>query len=281
MNIIDITDENMEEYRDILPAEYMNEIGREYYRGLAGVDEDTGELLAGLFWEVRNVEQERVDNVAEIRWFDAKSREDGGMLLEAFDIRNGYDDVRSSFFELTDLAEHEQAALERKGFQTKTTEGMDLYLTVEEIGKLDIAKKPAEDYVRSLSELTSFQFKAGIMNSVFHERYGLLDDLPFLPMSRYDQDISCCVMTDDKVTGLLLVHQVKPALLRVELLFSEQLDAAVNVLNMVRFSIRASVKYCEPTDEYIVRRHSRRVADLSKKLFPGKKGRAVLRGIRK
>ena len=55
------------------------------------------------------------------------------------------------------------------------------------------------DDIKPLSVVSSRQFKAGVMTSVFHGRYGLLDDLPFLPMTRYDADISCCIETDDKI----------------------------------------------------------------------------------
>jgi hypothetical protein len=66
-------------------------------------------------------------------------------------------------------------------------------------------KLPA--YIKSLSDITARQYKAAIMTSVFHGRYGLLDDLPFLPMTRFDPDISSCIITDEKVNGLILVHK--------------------------------------------------------------------------
>lgn len=226
------------------------------------------------------MDREQADNQAEILWFSARNEENAGIILESFDARLEYDDVQSSYFELESLRDEEIAALEKAGFVTRVTEGTDVFIPVEEIGKLDIAKKKAESYVVSLSTLSSFQFKAGIMNSVYHERYGLLDDLPFLPMNRYDGEISCCVMVDDKVTGFLLVHMMKPSLYRVELLFSEKLDGANNVLNMLRFSIRAAQMNCEPTDEFLIRRHNRTVKELCKKLFPGKKGKKVIRGSR-
>ncbi len=280
LNIVDITEDNIEEFLSIVPGQYLSDIGREYIRGVAGVDSDTKEPCGAVIWEVHNLEQEHEDNKAEILWFSAQNEENAGVLLEVFDIMTGDEDVRSSYFEIENLSDEETAALENAGFFIETIEGTEVYVTVEEIGKLDIAKKKPENYVKSLSEISSIQFKAGIMNSVFHERYGLLEDLPFLPMSWFDSDLSCCVMTDDKVAGLLLVHLIKPALYRVELLFSEQLDAAINVLNMLRFSINAAKEKCFPEEEILIRRHNRTVTELCKKLFPDKKGKKVIRGIR-
>ncbi len=281
LNIVDIKEDNIEEFCDIVPEQYLSDIGREYIRGIAGIDSDTEEPCGAIIWELHNLEQEHAENKAEILWFSAQNKEDAGVLLEVFDVMTGDEDVRSSYFEMEGLSDEETAALEEAGFSTEVTEGTDVFVTVEEIGKLDIARKKEANYVVSLSELSSFQFKAGIMNSVYHERYGLLEDLPFLPMSRYDEKISCCVMADDKVTGILLVHMIKPALYRVELLFSEQFDAAINILNMLRFSIHAAQKNCDPKDEILIRRHNRNVTELCKKLFPGKQGKKVIRGIHK
>ena len=281
LKFVDITEENSEQFSGIIPAQYLSDIPREYFRGLAGEDCDTKEIGATIIWEIHNADQEKVDNQVEILWFSALNEENGANLLKTFDSWIGEDDVRSVYFEIESLRDHEIAALEKAGFEARMTEGIDLYVPVKEIGRSGIAKKKADKYVISLSELSSFQFKAGIMNSVYNGRYGLLDDLPFLPMNRYDGELSCCVMTDDRVTGLLLVHLMKPSLYRVELLFSEKLDASVNMLNMLRFSARAAQKICEPTDEVLIRRHNRTVMEICKKLFPGEKGKNVIRGIRK
>ncbi len=280
LNIVDITTDNIEEYRDIIPEQYRSDIGREYIRGLAGINSDTKEPGGAIIWEVHNLEQENLDNKAEILWFSAQNQENAGLLLDVFDVMTDDEDARSSYFEMEALSEEETAALEKAGFSIEAAEGTDVFVTVEEIGKLDIAKKKAKNYVTGLSELSAFTFKAGIMNSVYHGKYGILEDLPFLPMSWFDSELSCCVMTEDKVTGLLLVHLIKPALYRVEILFSEQLDAAVNMLNMMRYSIHAAQKNCNPEDEILIRRHNHTVTDLCKKLFPGKKGKKVIRGIR-
>lgn len=280
MMIVEVTEDNVEEYREMIPDEYLQDIEREYCNVLVGIDSESHDLIAAVFWEVKNVERERIDNAAEIRWFFAEGKEQAGELLDAFDEKNSYDEVKGAYFELETLRDQEIAALKERGFSIKQTQGIDVYVSVEEIMKLDIVKKRPPEYIMSISDVSSFQFKAGIMNSVFHERYGLLDDLPFLPISWYDPDISSCVLTDDRVTGILLVHKMKPGLRRVELLFSEKLDAAINVLNMLRFSIQAAGRLLEPEELFLIRRHNRTVIELVKKLFPGKKGDRIYRGIR-
>lgn len=280
LTIVDITEENREQYSNFVPGQYLSDIGREYFRGIVGLDNNTQEPIAAVIWEVHNLNKEDVPNQAEIHWFSTQNEEDADALLQAFDCGIINEDVQSTVFELEKLRDYEISVFEKAGFVTKNTEGIDILVTVEEVGKLDIAKKKAKDYVVSLSEVSSFQFMAGIMNSAYRGSYGLLEDLPFLPMSRYDQKTSCCVTADNNVTGLLLVYLMMPELYRVELLSTEKLDGAINVLNMLRFSVQAAQKSCQPTDKVLIRRHNRTVTDLCKKLFPGKKGKQVIRGVR-
>jgi hypothetical protein len=57
MRTIDITTENFEEYRDSLPEEHLDDIGRQYCRALVGIDPVTGKADASMFWEIKNVEK--------------------------------------------------------------------------------------------------------------------------------------------------------------------------------------------------------------------------------
>ena len=116
------------------------------------------------------------------------------------------------------------------------------------------------------------------MTSVLHGRYGLLDDLPFLPMNWFDTELSSCVITDGAINGLLLVRRITEGLYRVELLFAMQPDANINLLNLMRYTIRAAMKNRSADDVVILRRHSASTVALVKKLFPGRKGDEIIRG---
>ena len=78
MRIIkDITEDNARDYFSIIPEENLFDIGREYTRGIVSEDEDTGELCAGIIWELKNVEDEKLPTAAEIQWFYAFETEAG------------------------------------------------------------------------------------------------------------------------------------------------------------------------------------------------------------
>ena len=280
MKVIDITAENLEEYRDILPEEYHEDIGRQYCHALALVKPKTKKANAAMFWEIRNAEVSDLDTIAEIHWYTTDDEENGKELLKSYEEICGNDHVKTSCFELEQLTDPELVSFRNHGYDIKNTDGSSVFATVEELSQLDIAQKKPNDYVYSLSALTSLQFKQGIMNCVFHGNYGLLDDLPFLPKTRFDQDLSCCVMADGKVNGFLLIHHMREGCYSVELLYSDRLDAAINILNMIRYSIHTAKELCNPTDRVIIRMHNQNVTALVKKLFPGKIGPKVFRGVK-
>ncbi len=278
MMIREITEENIQGYLDFIPAELLGEIKREYWRGLAGTEETSDGMTAGVLWELKNMEDEEEANEAEIMWFYAKNASDGEGVLESLNRSLKNDEVKRVYFEIPSLSDEEEKALSASGYTLEITESRDIYVSAEEIGTLKISKKKPESYVHSLSDISPRQFKAGIMTCVFHDRYGLLEDLPFLPMTRFDPDLSCCVLTDGSVDGFLLVHKITGGPFIVELLFAEQPDADIHLLNMMRFAARAVARLESPETKVLLRKHNKGSTELIRKLFPGKKGEMVCRG---
>lgn len=279
MRIEDITEDNIEDYRDLIDEEFLSNTGREYCRGMVGISELTDEPDAVIFWELKDIESEKGKS-SEILYFKTEDEDMGAKLLDEYDARTAEGGVSCSYFEFKDPGEIEQRVLEKNGFKLEKAESRDIYVTVGELAALKYAKKKPPKYIKSLSEVTVRQFKAGIMASVLHARYGLLEDLPYLPMSWYETDISSCVITDDKINGLLLTHELPSGILRIELLFAMEPDGAVNMLDMVRFSIHAAERIRNGDDRVLLRRHSPESEKLIDYLFPGAKGDEVVKGIK-
>ncbi len=278
MKIIDITEENKQEYEGLLDEECLRSIGREYYRGIAGNDGSSEGFNSALVWEIKGKEDIGRDTASEILFYKAPDEECGSELLAEYDSSIEFENVVKSSFEFPTLSGSERSSIEKSGYEVKGGESRDVIVTVGELASLPFAAKTPPPYIKSLAEITMRQFKAGLMASVLHERFGLLEDLPFLPMSWYHLDISSCIITDDKINGLLLVHELKEGLFIVELLFAMQPDANINLLNMIRYSIRAADRLCDKNDKVILRRHNKMSEDLIRKLFPYKKGAEVLKG---
>ncbi len=281
ISILEITEDNLDEFKGKISDEHLVNIPREYCFGLLGIMDGENNIGASIFWELKNAEREDMGNQAIIQWFSAENKENADLLLDAFVSRIRQDETEEACFELKELQEHEKTALEEHGFTLEHVEGTNVIVTIKDLEKLSYITKEPPRYIKKISDISNFQFKAGIMNAVLHDRYGLLDDLPFLPRNWYEPSVSCCVTTDDKVTGLLLVHQIKKERHRIELLFAEKLDASINVLNMIRFSVQAVMTRYAPEDEIVICRHNTTVTNLAKKMFPEIKGELVFRGLLK
>ncbi len=108
----------------------------------------------------------------------------------------------------------------------------------------------------------------------------VLEDLSYLPKRWFEQTVSCCVKTDGKVSGFLLVHACPSGVLMPVLFFAVGADSRFNLLEMMRFSIaQAALNYPKDTVIRILRRNPP-VRALSEKLFPGRKGKPAKAGKR-
>ena len=275
--LIRINEVNISQLAELVPAELRSNLGREYFRGL-GIRDDDDTFRAALIWELKSLEDGNEPTRAEILCFAVSERSDGEMLLEAFEQDIREDGVSIISIETESMEDVLKNILSDFGYTIKETEGRDIVVSVSELKRLRLGKRNIPDYIRSISDITSIQFKAAVMSAVFHGRYGLLDDLPFVPMTRFDPDLSSCVITDEKVTGLLLIHRTLNGTYIVELLFALQPDANINLLNMIRYSIRAADEFLSMDDRVILRVHNRSTGLLVKKLFPNKRGDRVIKG---
>ena len=89
------------------------------------------------------------------------------------------------------------------------------------------------------------------------------------------------MITDDRVSGFLLVHQLASKRLSVDLLFSSSGDARHDILRMITRSIRTAIDKYPIDTPVVLRRHNNSVHALTDKLFPDKKGEMILFGERK
>ncbi len=279
METVRITEDNIDEYEDIIDPDVAENIGREYFRGIAvhkDVDEDPEAVLV---WEYKNLEESR-DTEAEITWCKVSNEQSGQKLLEEYTAEAAESEVVKSFYELPAGDEDARKCLTEAGFNETEKEGRDIMVTVEELSELSFVKKRIPPYVTAISELMVRQFRKGITNCVFSGRRGLLEDLEFLPMSWYDEDVSCCVQTDGKVNGFLLVNKTASGNLVIDFLFARDPDARINLVYMIRFAVNAASEKYPPETKVILRRHNEETWALVDKLFPNKKGINVCYGER-
>ena len=109
---------------------------------------------------------------------------------------------------------------------------------------LSAKKKPT---VGCIGDLTFTQFKEGIEFCESKEHTGFLKSLFDTPVDYFDMDVSSYTMAEGSVTGLCLVHfNKKDENLIVELLYSSDEDKAVNLAELIRYSLTAANEKYSP-----------------------------------
>ncbi len=279
MDIRKINEENIEDYAELLDADTLKNMEREYFSGLAFHKSDDEPAGSAIVWELKNTEDD-IDTEAELEYIQLEDENAGKLLFESFKKEVSESDVKRSFFELESFDEQAEKTASKEGYNPQKKESRDIVVTLEELSGLSILKKPTATYVTAINELMVRQYRKGITNCLFHGRKGLLEDLAFLPMSWFDQDVSSCVQTDGRATGFLLVHKTENDKLVVDLLFAMEPDAKINLLQMIRYSVNAAAEKYPADTEIVLRRHNDMSKGLIEKLFPDKKGVEVLTGER-
>ena len=266
-DIVRITAENLNDFRKIIPNDALQNLPRPMHRGLALKN---GDKASYLIYELKNTDTDE-ETRSEIHWLDLGSS--GEELLKEYS--NEIKKVRT-IKSVLETDEDNQSVLVMAGFEAEERESQILSVKVEEFKSLPFASKKQPDYVRRLRDIGERQFKRGVGTCMIYNRKGLLDDLAFLPMDWFELDVSSVVITDGRVSGMLLMHQLPSEQLMVDLLFSSGGDAQLDILRMVTHSIQAAVAKYPKKTPVILKRHNAVVKAISDRLFPGKKGETVL-----
>ena len=279
MDIKTISEDNINEYSDYVDCDVAEKMSCLYYRGIAGYDPDDDNLLSLLIWELKSAESSK-DTESELKWIYAVDPSFIPSIMDGYQKEALSEDIKKSSFELSHLDSEKEECLGKCGFSHEAVESRNISVTLGECQKLAFAHKEAPSFVKSISLLADKEFYQGIMNILFRYKNPALEDLSYLPKKWYEQSISCYTKTDDKVTGLLLVHACPSGVLVPVLLFAVGPDSKINLVEMMRFSISHDAKKY-PSDTVIrIYRRNPEVKALSKKLVPDKKGEPAIAGER-
>ncbi len=273
-----ITLDNLGDFSGIIPPEVYYNMSRVFYRGLAVKNDG---ISAAIVWRYKNLEDDVIENEADIIWFSSSDTDSCDTLIKEFINEIATEDVVRSYFEFPDLSDDDKSIFEANGFDIEKRECMDIELTVADIAATPFASKKPAGYVKSIEGLSEKQFKRGVTNCLFYNRKGILDDVAFLPKDWFDNQISACVVADDKVVGLFLLHKNAIGKLYVDLLFSSGAEYQIDMLNMIRFGIHACADKYPGETIAVVRRHSDETRELVSKLFPNVKGKEIFYGERR
>ena len=276
MKITDLNTDNVSDYEDILDEDISESIGREFYCGIVASTEDDPSVGA-MIWEYRNVEDDD-GATAELCYINADSKEDADALLTDFAEQAMLENVSDTFFEISMLPGEVSDTFKEHGFDLKKDESRDIVVNISELSKLATMVKKIPGNIECLGNIREIQFMQGVTNCIFNGKKGLLEDLEYIEKDWFDEDISSCVITDNKISGLFLVHRFPSGKLMPVLLAAIGPDARKDILYMIVNSAQKALLTYPPDTGVIIRRHNQSVRALAKKLFPNKTGETVIFG---
>lgn len=280
MNIIDITDDNIAEYADYLIPDIVENIERDYFRGLLAVAQKDRQPAATMIWEYKHFEDEDEETESSILWFSINDEAVGNMIIDAYIKKSESEGAKRSFYRLPLGLKKEINVLEAAGFTAEEKESPVRKVTLRELSRLPIINGSIPRYIVPISSLTIEQFRKGILKCASDKRKGLLEDLEFLPMNWYDKDVSSCVLTENGINGFLLVNHTASGRIVVDLLLAYEPEAGQNLIHMMNLSLKKALKkYSKDTIVKLVI-HNEVSEALIKKLFPNKRGKMCIMGER-
>ena len=276
MKITDLNADNVSDYYEILDEDIAESIGREFYFGILASEE--GKTASGaVIWEYRNLDDEAGAS-AELMYFNACTKEDADVLLTEFSEQASAENVTDVFFETAKLSDDVSAVFETYGFRLKADESRDIVVSVSELSKLAAMVKKIPDNIEGLEDIREVQFMQGVTNCIFNGKKGLMEDLEYIEKDWFAEDLSCCVITDKKLSGLFLIHRFPSGTLMPVLLTAIGPDARKDILYMICYSAKKVLSSYPADTKVIVRRHNDSVKALAKKLFPDRSGETVILG---
>lgn len=278
MEFIWISEDNAETFRKFIDEDMTGEIGRCYFRSI-GVMDEGGVPKGVIVYEIIDSENEE-DTKSRIHLLAGEGDEIKDSILDKYSGEASEEEVVESFYETRD--EQMSRDLGTKGFSARTEESRDLIVSVEEIKKVvHTLKKKIPPYIVSLSEISVPQFRQFVKNCIYQGRKGVLEDLAFLPKSRFEQNVTACLVTDNQMQGSLLIRKAPSGILYTELYVAFGPDYKHNLIYLMAYSAQKIVELYPEDTHVVIRRHNEYVRTLTDRLFAGVRGEQVYCGERR
>ncbi len=278
MELVKITAENADDFTEHIDADVRCNIGRSFFKGIGALGDNYAPLGA-VVYEILNYDSE-ADTKCRIHSFMAADDDTAKALMEEYSNAIAEDGAIESLYETGD--ENLDRIFSSYGFTSKKRESPEIVVTVGELQKVAaMAKgKNMPEYIQSMTDVSLLQYRSFLKNCLIKGRFGLLEDLGYLPLAWFEREISSCSIADEKLDGVLLIRRL-PSQTLVPCLFTAfGIDYQKNlVIIMLRSAQKVVEMYPEET-RVVIRRHSPGVKQLTDKFFAGKKGAEVFVGRR-
>ena len=279
MELIKLTEQNVSDYKDFIPDEIAENIGRIHFRGIVAAEDENP--LGGMVWMMKNFHGQG-DPEGHIIWLRVADETAVSCLMDGYREDVEAEGIARSTVSLparTSLKE--RTILADAGFETGLTEGDEIVAGLSEISELPFVKKlRVSDAIRPLHDATQRSFNRSVRRMVQKGYYGLCEDIEELPRVYFENDISCFSEEDGMINGLFLCHKRPSGRISVELMAALGKDYQKLVAQLIVCSAKAAMELYTPETEIVIDRHNYATMALGEKLFPRGFGIPVFTGSR-
>lgn len=275
-----IIDDNIEDYFSLLGKDVSEDMNREFYRAYGALEGDAP--VGVIVYEICNADKEDEDVKSKIRLLKSDKDDALDLLHQTYKEEGAFgEDVKETSYWLED--EKLAASCEKAGFSKEFKENDTITITLGDAAGIDFVTKMKKvpDYIRSLEDISSEQYRMAIKDSLFSGRKGLVEDLGYLKKEWFENTVSACVITDDKVSGLFLIRITPSGIIEPVLLEASGPDSSKHMAFMIAFSIKKGMEKYPLASTIRIGRERKEIFALVDKLFPGVKGSDAFYGSRK
>ena len=254
MKKVAITEDTINEFAHYLGEDIAENVGREFIKGVALVDAKDS-VRAAMLWELKNSENPKKDTVSNIMFLKFEDMEAGEELLERYRECANMDDVRATRLELAVSDADAVRLFLARGYDVEEAKSIDLNVRLSDFKESPVFQKALSGYVKPLKDLDIRTFRS-TMEHIRPKSKGIaVEDIDYLPMDWFEQDISCYAFIENKIEGVLLIHRTPSGILRPEALFAGGGDDQRKmVVNLMRFGVDKAYEIYPPDTQVTIRR---------------------------
>ena len=163
-----------------------------------GVFDDDNIPRGALVYELLNYDSDE-DTIGRIHTLAANDDEIFGLLMSNYEEAVDEKEIVKSVFLTDDKGKADY--LGSCGFSFDFKESPDIVFTVGDIERVAVmlSGKKLPPYIKSMSDVSLKQYRDFIKHCLAKGRFGLLEDLGYLPMSWFERDFSSCSTADNKI----------------------------------------------------------------------------------
>ena len=242
-----ITIDNVDECKELIHPDILENLGREYYRGIYSTTEE-GEACGVMTWILWNM-RDGGTPMSHIQYFRSVDSMTARELLEEYTRQVREIGVAASTLELLPLSDKAKEIFRSGGFELEDTDNWLTYVPVSYLAQTELGKAKVPSVVVPLKKLSVMEISKALLSYSDSEPYKNAEDIELLPPVWYDGSVSCAVVRKDHVDGIFMIHRTASGDFSPELFIAHGPNDKKDLLSMLAFAFQKMYENSKPGEE--------------------------------